>query len=108
MEDNIPTPELEPQQTRLRAILDGWMTRAELAKELDVCVNTLSRRQTMRIGLPCARTRRRMFYRWEAVFDWLKQKEIRENRITHKRASHHLGPRVFVPERWLTFVRGHG
>ncbi|SFL19598.1 hypothetical protein SAMN04488518_12112 [Pseudovibrio ascidiaceicola] len=69
MEDNIPTPELEPQQTRLRAIFDGWMTRAELAKELDVCVNTLSRRQTMRISLPCARTRRRMFYRWEAVFD---------------------------------------
>ncbi|KZK77992.1 hypothetical protein PsW64_03630 [Pseudovibrio sp. W64] len=55
MEDNIPTPELEPEQTQPKAILDGWMTRAELAKELGVCVDTLGRWQTMRIAsVPCA------------------------------------------------------
>ncbi|KZK95272.1 MULTISPECIES: helix-turn-helix domain-containing protein [unclassified Pseudovibrio] len=81
MEDNVPTPELE--QTEPKAILDGWMTRAELAKELGVCVDTLGRWQTMRIGPPCVRTGRRVFYRRASVIEWLKQKEIRENRISN-------------------------
>ncbi|WP_108819480.1 helix-turn-helix domain-containing protein [Pseudovibrio sp. Alg231-02] len=81
MEDNVPTLELE--QTEPKAILDGWMTRAELAKELGVCVDTLGRWQTMRIGPPCVRTGRRVFYRRTSVIEWLKQKEIRENRISN-------------------------
>lgn len=78
LEDHIPISELE--QSQPKAILDGWMTRAELAKELGVCVNTLSRWQTMRIGPPCVRTGRWVFYRRDTVTEWLRQKEIRENR----------------------------
>ena len=81
MDETIPTPELEASEPK--AILDGWMTRAELAKELGVCVDTLGRWQTMRIGPPCVRTGRRVFYRRDSVLEWLRQKEIRENRISN-------------------------
>lgn len=58
-------------------LLDDWMTRDELAAELKLSVDTLSRWETRRIGPPCVRVGRRVLYRRGAVQEWLRQQEAR-------------------------------
>ena len=57
------------------ALLDGWLTRAEVATEICVSVDTLQRWETRRIGPPCVRIGRKVFYRAEAFRDWLISRE---------------------------------
>lgn len=58
-------------------LLDDWMGRDELARELTVSVDTLSRWETRRIGPPCVRVGRKVLYRRGAVQDWLRSQEDR-------------------------------
>jgi hypothetical protein len=60
------------------ALLDGWLDRAELARELTLSVDTLQRRETRRMGPPCVRVGRKVLYRMEAVRDWLREQEARK------------------------------
>ena len=62
----------EEQTDRL---LDDWMSRGDLATELGISVDTLGRWETRRIGPPCIRLGRRVYYRKGAVRDWLREQE---------------------------------
>lgn len=58
-------------------LLDDWMSRANLAAELDLSVDTLARWESRRIGPPCVRVGRRVLYRRGAVQEWLRSQEDR-------------------------------
>lgn len=68
------TPETAPKPG---ALLEDWMTRDEMAGELGLSVDTLSRWETRRIGPPSVRVGRKVLYRRGAVQDWLKGQEDR-------------------------------
>lgn len=44
------------------ALLDGWLDRAELARQLALSVDTLQRWETRRVGPPCVRVGRKVLY----------------------------------------------
>lgn len=56
-------------------LLDGWMSRLQVAKEIGVSVDTLARWETRRIGPPCVRIGRKVLYRAEAFREWLVARE---------------------------------
>ncbi|SFC44453.1 helix-turn-helix domain-containing protein [Tropicimonas isoalkanivorans] len=56
-------------------LLGGWITRAELAEELAVSIDTLCRWDTRRIGPPSVRAGRKVLYRVESVRAWLREQE---------------------------------
>lgn len=58
-------------------LLDDWLSRDDLAAELNVSVDTLARWETRRIGPPCVRVGRRVLYRRGGVQDWLRSQEDR-------------------------------
>lgn len=58
-------------------LLDGWLTRSELGKQLRISVDTLSRWETRRFGPPCVRIGRQVLYRTDAVRSWLETQEER-------------------------------
>jgi len=64
-----------PEDTDL---LQGWLNRSELARELALSVDTLQRWETRRMGPPCVRVGRKVLYRKEAVRDWLREQEPRK------------------------------
>lgn len=64
-------------------LLDDWMSREELARELMLSVDTLARWETRRIGPPCVRVGRRVLYRRGAVQEWLRQQEERAVRAAN-------------------------
>jgi transcriptional regulator with XRE-family HTH domain len=57
------------------ALLDGWLTRQQLAVEIGVSTDTLQRWETRRAGPPCLRIGRRVYYRADAFRDWLVSRE---------------------------------
>ena len=59
-------------------LLDGWIIRADLARELTLSADTLQRWETRRVGPPCVRVGRKVLYRMEAVRDWLRDQESRK------------------------------
>jgi hypothetical protein len=63
---------IEPQAGSL---LGGWLTRAQVATEISVSVDTLQRWETRRIGPPCVRVGRKVLYRAEAFREWLISRE---------------------------------
>ncbi|WIY52443.1 helix-turn-helix domain-containing protein [Devosia sp. YIM 151766] len=76
-----------PTETMLASgLLDDWMSRKELAEELSLSVDTLSRWETQRIGPPCIRIGRRVLYRRGAVQDWLRRAEERTSSRTRARS----------------------
>jgi hypothetical protein len=56
-------------------LLGGWLTRAQVATEIGVSVDTLQRWETRRIGPPCVRIGRKVLYCAEAFRDWLISRE---------------------------------
>lgn len=58
------------------ALLDDWMSRAELAAELGVTEDTLQRWHAQRSGPACVRVGKKVLYRREAVREWLVAREI--------------------------------
>jgi predicted DNA-binding transcriptional regulator AlpA len=56
-------------------LLSGWLTRAQVAAEVGVSVDTLQRWETRRIGPPAVRIGRKVLYRAEAFREWLVSRE---------------------------------
>ncbi len=56
-------------------LLGGWLSRAQVAAEIGVSVDTLQRWETRRIGPPCVRIGRKVLYRAEAFRGWLISRE---------------------------------
>ena len=57
-------------------LLGGWISRLELALELGLTVDTLRRWEAQRFGPPCVRAGRKVYYRRDAVHDWLQLQEV--------------------------------
>jgi hypothetical protein len=57
------------------SLLGGWLSRAQVAAEIGVSVDTLQRWETRRIGPPCVRIGRKVLYRAEAFREWLISRE---------------------------------
>ena len=57
-------------------VLTGWISRLDLALELGLSVDTLRRWEARRFGPPCVRAGRKVYYRRDAVQDWLQQQEL--------------------------------
>lgn len=72
-QERAATPHASP-------LLEDWIGRAELAGELGISEDTLSRWETRRLGPPCIRVGRKVLYRRGAVRDWLKAQEDRAAR----------------------------
>lgn len=76
-------PELikaQDSQDTPRSLLSGWISRSELAQELDVTEGTLRRWASERWGPPCTRAGRKIFYRRSAVVEWLEEQETADKR----------------------------
>ncbi|WP_149140724.1 helix-turn-helix transcriptional regulator [Gemmobacter caeruleus] len=57
-------------------LLCGWISRLDLALELGLTVDTLRRWEAQRFGPPCVRAGRKVYYRRDAVHDWLQLQEV--------------------------------
>ncbi len=69
-------PQIEtPTQETSGSLLDGWMSRAELAAELGVCVDTLMRWERRRYGPKCVKAGRKALYKRSTVLAWLEAQE---------------------------------
>lgn len=77
--DRMETPqEIETETPAAEAstgLLDGWMSRAELAAELGVCVDTLMRWERRRYGPKCVKAGRKALYKRSTVLAWLDAQE---------------------------------
>ncbi len=67
-------------------LLGGWISRSDLAQELEVTEGTLRRWAAERWGPPCIRAGRKVFYRRSAVVEWLEDQEAADLRRTRRRA----------------------
>lgn len=56
-------------------VMDGYVTREELAGRIGVSPDTLKRWATQRKGPPCVYVGRTPYYRVEAYREWLLSKE---------------------------------
>jgi hypothetical protein len=74
------------RQEPSRALLGGWISRADLAQELEVTEGTLRRWSAQRWGPPCIRAGRKVFYRRTAVVEWLEDQEAAELRRARRGA----------------------
>lgn len=61
-------------------LLDEWISRADLGKELGLSIDTLARWETRRFGPACIRVGRKVLYRREAVQDWLREQEKKRHK----------------------------
>jgi hypothetical protein len=64
-----------PAGEAAKPLLDGWLTRAQIAAELGLSIDTLARWEAQRIGPPCVRIGRRAMYRAESFRQWLEDRE---------------------------------
>ena len=67
-----------------RALLSGWISRSDLAQELEVTEGTLRRWTLERWGPPCIRAGRKIYYRRSAVAEWLEDQEVADQRRTRR------------------------
>jgi hypothetical protein len=74
MEASMADQRAEPA-AKSAPLLGGWLTRAQVAAEIGVSVDTLARWGTRRIGPPCVRIGRKVLYRAEAFREWLVSRE---------------------------------
>lgn len=56
-------------------LLDGWLTRKEVAEEIGVSTDTLKRWENRRVGPPSIQLGRKVLYRAEAFREWLMSRE---------------------------------
>lgn len=71
----MPDLETVPRSSVNHRLMSGWISRLDLALELGVTVETLHRWEKIRFGPPCVRAGRKVYYRRDAVQDWLIQQE---------------------------------
>jgi hypothetical protein len=74
MEASMNDQRAEPA-AKSAPLLGGWLTRAQVAAEIGVSVDTLARWGTRHIGPPCVRIGRKVLYRAEAFREWLVSRE---------------------------------
>ena len=79
-----------PSKPRL---LSGWISRLDLALELEVTVETLHRWEKLRFGPPCVRAGRKIYYRRDAVQDWLLAQEQERDAAASRAAPKRAGAR---------------
>ena len=65
-------PEAEHEPLNLLA---DWISREQLAQELGLTSDTLSRWEARRMGPPCTRIGRKTLYRRASVQDWIRAQE---------------------------------
>lgn len=58
-----------------RPLLSGYLTRRELARELNITVRTLARWHWQRHGPPSVMLAGKRMYRRAAVVEWMQQQE---------------------------------
>ena len=58
------------------SLLDDYLTERELAEELGICLMTLRRWRVMAETPPITRIGVKIYYRRDAVADWLKSRQI--------------------------------
>jgi hypothetical protein len=63
-----------------RTLLNGWISRSDLAQELEVTEGTLRRWTAERWGPPCIRAGRKIYYRRSIVMEWLEDQEAADHR----------------------------
>lgn len=68
------------------ALLDDYLTRSELARELKVAERTIIRYQNRPDGLPQTKMGGRVLYRRSSVLAWLESNERRPNQRRGRRA----------------------
>lgn len=56
-------------------LLQGWISRTDLARELGVCEETLRRWADARRGPPFVKAGRKILYRRSTVLEWLEKQE---------------------------------
>jgi transcriptional regulator with XRE-family HTH domain len=76
--------EIEPAAASLN-LLAEWIGREQLAQQLMVTPDTLSRWEAKRVGPPCMRIGRKVFYRRASVEQWLLSRE--QNQPVRQRRS---------------------
>ena len=64
-----------PRSSSPQRLMSGWISRLDLALELGVTVETLHRSEKIRFGPPCVRAGRKIYYRRDAVQEWLLLQE---------------------------------
>ncbi|ATX64568.1 helix-turn-helix domain-containing protein [Roseinatronobacter bogoriensis] len=69
-----PTPASSPGSAK-GGLLQGWISRSQLAEELGVCEETLRRWTNARRGPACVRAGRKIYYRRSTVLAWLEKLE---------------------------------
>ncbi|ATX65548.1 helix-turn-helix transcriptional regulator [Roseinatronobacter bogoriensis] len=79
-----------PSKPRL---LSGWISRLDLALELGLTVETLHRWEKLRFGPPCVRAGRKIYYRRDAVQNWLLEQEQERNATVRHAAPRRAGGR---------------
>ena len=67
---SMPDPKDKP-----RTLLNGWISRVDLAIELGLSVDTLRRWEAQRRGPPCMRAGRKVYYRRAAIEEWMADQE---------------------------------
>ena len=71
---------MESSETTVRnqteAVLAGWITRNELARELGLTTDTLGRWAAQRKGPAYVKAGRKIFYRRDVVRAWLQSEEV--------------------------------
>lgn len=68
---------MDGAQSQGDGLLAGWLTRAEVAEQFGIKVDTLRRWDSKRIGPPFVKLGARVLYRREAVRDWLREQEAK-------------------------------
>ncbi|WP_413219109.1 helix-turn-helix transcriptional regulator [Tritonibacter mobilis] len=76
----MPNSGCETQpQAEGTSILSDWLTRKQLASELNVSVDTLARWRSKGSGPVCINVGNRSLYSRQAIEKWLRQMEERAN-----------------------------
>jgi predicted DNA-binding transcriptional regulator AlpA len=57
------------------SLMGDWISRRDLALELDLSIDTLRRWHKKRSGPPCVHAGRAVYYRRSAVQNWLQEQE---------------------------------
>lgn len=66
---------MDAAENQTGSLLEGWLTRAQVAAEFGLAVDTLRRWEGRRIGPPSVKLGQRVLYRAEAVREWLVAQE---------------------------------
>ncbi|GHE05416.1 regulatory protein MerR [Defluviimonas sp. 20V17] len=66
----------QSEHAQAASLLIGLISRVALARDLGLTVDTLRRWEARRAGPPCVRVGRAVYYRRDAVRDWLQLQEV--------------------------------